>query len=931
MIQNNKTRFKFIILMLFSVCISTCFAADTITAKSKADSLPAVQFEKYSLPNGVQVILHIDRKLPIVHVNQWFHVGSMNEKPGKTGFAHVFEHIMFQGSKNAPGEYFTYVEKAGANLREGGVNGTTGNDRTNYFATVPSGNLEYLLWLESDRLATLIEDLDQKKLDNQRDVVRNERRMGIDNAPYGRLREILPENLFPPSHPYSWPVIGSHEDLKNASLEDVKDFFKTYYTPNNLSLVLAGDFNPEEAKKLIAKYYGSLQPGPALARPKKNIPFLSEEKIVEVNDRVPQTRIIMAWPTPAYFDKDDAELDVAGLILSDGLSSRLVKSLVYEKQLCSSIGAYQNGTEIAGYFLVDALLRKDADYREVEKEISRIIAELASNEPSKEELDRILTKMEFSFISNLERIGGFGGKSDLLNRYNVYFGNPDKFKEDFLRYQNMTPEDVKKATEKHLNTNRRLVIRFLPESSGRPAKEEFDRAKAPELGNDKDFEAPVPKRAILANGLEVVVIERNELPKVAVVLSSRAGSVMESIEKSGLANLVSSVMKKGSPARSAILLDEQFSNLGTSLDVACARENAYVSFEILKRNLEPALEIVSDIVKNPAFLDEEIERERKLITDSIAQQENDPPGLSARLTSVMIFGKEHPYGHPIAGFLDTLKGIKREELSEFHKKFWVASSSTLIFAGQVSLDEATKIAEKYFADWNAGNISKIDFPQPKPFEFKKIYVVDKQDAAQTHVAQILPGPDRFDADYYPLTMVDSIWGSGGFCNRLTLNLRENKGFTYRVRSGMYNGKVTGFWNANGLMQGDKTKEALIEFISELEGIAGKKAISDEEFNLSRDKRLKSFSQGFETLSSLVGKYSELVNLSLPLDEYNREYKVYKNMSLDKVKESASKWAVPEKSFFLLVGDYKKIEKGLNELNFGDVILIDKDGKPVEKK
>ena len=294
-------------------------------------------FEKYTLPNGLQVILHVDRKLPIVHVNQWYHVGSKNEQKGRTGFAHLFEHMMFQGSKNASEEYFTYVERAGANLQEGGVNGTTSSDRTNYFATVPSGNLENILWLESDRLATLLDATDIKKLDNQRDVVKNERRQGLENQPYGRWYPLALEAVFPTGHPYSWPVIGSQEDLTAASLTDVKEFFRRYYTPNNLSLVIAGDFDPAEAKRLVEKYFGAIPPGPALDRPARWVPVMNGEKIVEVNDRVPQERTYMAWPAPAYFTEDEAALNLATLILTDGLSSRLNKALVYDKQLCSAV------------------------------------------------------------------------------------------------------------------------------------------------------------------------------------------------------------------------------------------------------------------------------------------------------------------------------------------------------------------------------------------------------------------------------------------------------------------------------------------------------------------------------------------------------------------------------------------------------------------
>ncbi|MBV9958108.1 MAG: insulinase family protein, partial [Acidobacteria bacterium] len=305
--------------LLLSLALAGMWRAAAQTGASKDAQEVKINFEKYTLPNGLQVILHVDKKLPVVHVNEWFHVGSKNEKVGRTGFAHLFEHLMFQGSKNADGEYFSLVEKLGAS----DANGTTNNDRTNFFATVPSGNLEALLWVESDRLATLMDAMTKEKLDNQRDVVKNERRQSYENQPYGRAFKLLDENIFPAGHPYSWQVIGSHEDLTAASLDDVKDFFRTYYTPNNLSLVIAGDFDPAEAKRLIEKYFGNIPAGPPLDRPQWWIPKLDGEKIVEAYDRVPQERTYMAWPSPPIFRPGDAELDLTGSILTDGLSSRL--------------------------------------------------------------------------------------------------------------------------------------------------------------------------------------------------------------------------------------------------------------------------------------------------------------------------------------------------------------------------------------------------------------------------------------------------------------------------------------------------------------------------------------------------------------------------------------------------------------------------------
>jgi zinc protease len=436
--------------------------APSAPAASPPAAIPKIQFEKYTLPNGLQVILHVDRKLPIVHVNQWFNVGSKNERVGRSGFAHLFEHMMFQGSKNAAKEYFTYAEAAGANVREGGVNGTTNQDRTNYFATVPSGNLENILWLESDRLQTLPEAMTDAKLANQKDVVRNERRQGLENTPYGRWFKLIPENLFPSRHPYANDVIGVHEDLAAATLEDVRDFFRTYYTPNNLSLVIAGDFDAAEAKRLVEKYFGTIPPGPPLDRPAKGTPKLDGEKIVEVRDRVPQERTYFAWHSPAYFAPGDAELDLVATILSDGLSARLNKALVYDRQLASDTTAFQSNQPLTGFFVLWATARPGADLSQVEAIVTEEIARLARDGPTEEELNRARTKWEFNFVTGLEGIGGFGGKADILNQYNTFLGNPGMFEEDFARYRNATAATVKATVNEYLNTRNRLLVRFRP-------------------------------------------------------------------------------------------------------------------------------------------------------------------------------------------------------------------------------------------------------------------------------------------------------------------------------------------------------------------------------------------------------------------------------------------------------------------------------------
>ncbi len=909
-------------------------AGDTATKTGKdmpANSrgeIPDIQFEKYALPNGLQIILHVDRKLPVVHVNQWYHVGSKNERVRRTGFAHLFEHLMFQGSQHVPGEYFAIAEELGANLREGGVNGTTSFDRTNYFATVPSGNLERLLWLESDRLATLADVMTQEKLDNQREVVRNERREGLENQPYGRFWMLLVENLHPAGHPYDHPPIGSHEDLEAATLDDVKEFFRTYYTPNDLSLVVAGDFDPAEAKRLVEKYFGPIPPGPALERPGRWIPHLEGEKVVEVKDRVPQERTYMAWPAPESFGQDQYELDTASAILGDGLSSRLNKILVYEKQLCTDVSVFNASFEISGAFVVIATARPGYSLEEIERIVTEEIARLAKTPPTQAEVDRALAKREYAFVSGLESIGGFGGKADLLNMYNTYLGDPGGFGKELSRYRAVTPAGVRDAVARWLDNRNRLLIHFRPETADRDVASDLDRAQMPALGSDRPFIAPEVKSATLDNGLTLYVVERPELPKVAVSLATRAGAVADPGAREGVAHLTASTLYYGTKTRKALEIEESLGDLGTSVAGAAHREHAEIGFEVLKRNLDLALAIFADVVRNPTFPESEVAREKNLLIDDLAQETKDPYRLSSRIRGMLCFGPTHPYGRPLRGAPATVEAISRADLAAFHSTYWKPGTSALIVVGSVTLAEATDLAQKHFGGWSGGSAPSVTIPPPAPMGPGKIYIVDRPNAPQTVISQFVSAPKRKSDDYYALRLADAVWGGGGFGTRLNLNLREDKGYSYGVFSTVAQFNGAGIWRAGGGLQADKTKESLIEFAEELAGLAGKKPITADELETARTRWIRGYAQQFETYTRVAGQIAALWAESLPMTELQHEPAAVEEVTLDAVNAAAQKYAVPAQATYLLLGDRAKIEPGVRELNLGGVIVLDEDGKLV---
>jgi zinc protease len=754
--------------------------------------------------------------------------------------------------------------------------------------------------------------------------VKNERRQGLENTPYGRAFKLIFENVFPAGHPYSWPTIGSHEDLTAATFEDVKDFFRTYYTPNNLSLIVAGDFDPAEAKRLIEKYFGPIPPGPALDRPGRYVPSLSGEKVVDVADRVPQERVYVAFPTPPFFEKGDAELDLASLILTDGLSSRLQKALVYDRPLCSTVSANQISSEISGLFFVSATARPGVALADVERVATAEIARLAKDGPTDAELNRAKTKYEFQFVSGLEGIGGFGGKSDQLNRYNTFLGDPGKLAEDLGRYQGATAADVRAAVAKWIDTPNRVVVRFRPETSGRGTAAAIDRSKEPPSAPDAAFHPPDVKTATLPNGLEVYVVERPERPNVVAELAVRAGIVGDPAGKDGTATLVAQTISLGTKTRKALEIEDALGGLGTALGANAGREFSTLQVSVLKRNLAGALDLLADVALNPTFPAEEVDRERKRLLDGLAQDAKNPNALAGRIRPMLVFGREHPYGRPARGLPGTVAKIGRDDLAAFHATYFKPKGSAFILTGDITLAEATELAKKAFGSWAAGAAPSIPIPPPKPAPEGKVYVVDRQDAAQTVVAQFVPGPPRKTPDFDALTLADAVWG-GGFSGRLNLNLREDKGYSYGAFSNPALYREAGFWTGGAGVQTNKTKESVVEVVKEFKYLAGEKPITGKELDDARANRIRGYAQKFETLENVAGAIAETWWYGLPMTELARQPQGLAKASLADVNAAAKKYAVPAKSNLLLVGDLAKIEAGVKELNVGEIVKLDAEG------
>ena len=895
-------------------------------SRADAPTVPRIEFDTLRLANGLQVILHEDRKLPVVHVNLWYHVGSKNEKPGKTGFAHLFEHMMFEGSRNVKDEFISLMERAGANLSQGGINGTTNFDRTNYFETLPSGSLELVLWAESDRMAYLLDAVNQKNLDNQRDVVKNERRQSMDNVPYGTAVEIIFQNLFPEGHPYSWHIIGSMEDLSNASLDDVHDFFRTFYVPNNCTLTIAGRFEPDEAKELVERYFGPIAPGPPLERPERQEIELDREKRVRVFDRIPQDRLYLAWPAVAFFETDDAGLDLLTTILSDGKNSRLYKRLVYDEQIASDVSAFNHSLEIAGMVGVVATARPGVSLSELERQIDDEIRRFAKEGPTDEELARVKAGREFDFLSGLERIGGFGGKADRLNLYNTYLGSPDHFVEDFERYQSLKPRDVRRAA-KHYLLKPRLTVSFLREESLRPEQEEPDRSKMPELKPTARFDVPEVHTTVLGNGLKLHVVPRHEVPKIGVALLVKAGATSEPVERRGLAAMTAEMLEEGTASRSALQIEAELDRMGSQLSSGGSREWSMVSMDCLERHLPESLELMADVGLHPSFPGEELERLRKQRLDHILQDRANPSAIAGRIVRMKLFGAEHPYGWPIGGTEASVIEMNRSELERFYLRHFAPESSALIVVGDVDTGEAKELAERAFGSWSGEAYGDATLEEASRSS-REVFFVDRPGAAQSELRLAMLAPPRSTGDYYVLEVLNNVLG-GGFSGRLNLNLREDKGFTYGAFSGIRYARLQSLLLGSAPVESSVTRPAIEEMLSEFDALAGwSRPITEDELAHAKEALTRGFAQRFETLAQVAGEVAELEGYDIPLSQLAAYPDGVESVTLGELREAAARDLDTGKALLVVVGDGARVRADVESLGFGPLLAVDPDGEPL---
>lgn len=883
-----------------------------------------IAFEKYKLPNGLDVILHENHSIPMVAVNIWYHVGSKNEKRGRTGFAHLFEHMMFEGSQNHDTEYFESLEKIG-----GSVNGSTTEDRTNYYEDVPSNYLELALWLESDRMGFLLPAMTQEKLDNQRDVVKNERRQSYDNQPYGKTEELMLSMLYPQDHPYSWPVIGSMEDLSAASIEDVSEFFRTYYTPNNASLCIAGDFDPDDVKELVEKYFGPIPPGPPVDRLLAWIPELDGVKRTVAEDNVSLPRIYYAWHTPAHYAPGDAELDLVAGILSSGKTSRLYKALVYEMQIAQDVSAYQLSCALGSTFRLSATASEGHTLEELEEAIDVELEKIRTQGITLEELAQAQAIEEASFVRSLERLGGFSGKADRLNAYNIILGDPGKFQWDMERYTKATVADVQQYINQYLDPGKRAILHIIPQGKLDAATTTVDRSSKPTPKAEPSFTPPTIQRTKLSNKLNLLVIENHDLPLVHTNLLLKSGWAADPTDVPGAASLTAELLNDGTESRTALQIAEEVRHLGASMWTASSFDGSSMTINVLKRNLDPALELIADMAINPTFPEEELERQRKLCLGDIQQEAKQPVTVGRKAFSRILYGPDHPYGQPHtgSGTEKSIKAITRTDLVNYYQTNYFPNNAALVMVGDITLDEAREKAERAFQAWEPGNAVMSEVPEPTPFASTKVCIAHRPGATQSVIFAGNLGIRRSDPDYLACVVMNNAFG-GQFTSRLNMNLREDKGYTYGVHSFFHMARGMGSFMCYTQVQTEITKEATVEIVKEMQDMVGPRPLTDIELVDSKNNLTKKLPQQFQTYSGIASRLGGIFIYDLPDDEWYNFTSNVNAVNGAMATQAAKDHLHPDALLIIVVGDREKIGAGISELGLGEVCLIDAEGNPL---
>jgi len=884
-----------------------------------------IPYQRFVLDNGLTLLVHQDSKAPIVAVNVWYHVGSKNEPQGKTGFAHLFEHLMFNGSENFDKDYFKGLERLGAT----DTNGTTNEDRTNYFQNVPTSALDTVLWLESDRMGHLLGAITQEKLDEQRGVVQNEKRQ-FENQPYSGAYELTAHATWPAGHPYAHTVIGSMEDLDAAALEDVHQWFKSYYGPSNAVIAVAGDVEPEDVRARVEKFFGDIPPGPPVSHFEAWVPKMEGQRRQIMQDRVPQARIYKVWNVPQGGDPESDYLDLAAEVLASGKSSRLYKRLVYDEQIATDVEAYVDTREIASQFNIEATVKPDGDLGEVERAIDEELERFLAEGPTDEELARARTDMIAAFVRGIERIGGFGGKSDVLARNEVYYGDAGHYRVWLDRIRSATRADVHEAARKWL-ADGVYILEVHPFPEHEAAATGVDRsAGPPEPGTPPTAGFPGIQRAKLASGLEIVLAERHAVPLVSATLLIDAGYAADQFASPGTATLAMNMLDEGTATRTALEISDEAQRLGARIRSGSSLDTSNLSLSALKANLDDSLRLFADIALNPSFPEKELERLKKLQLAQIRQEKSSPIGMALRVFPALLYGHGHAYGNPYTGSgnAESVSKLTRDDLVRFHQTWFKPDNATLIVVGDTTMDEIRPKIDKLFKGWKPGEVPAKNLARVSQKDATQIYIVDRPDSIQSIIFAGQVVPPRANPHETAISTMNNILG-GTFTSRINMNLREDKHWSYGSRSIIVDARGQRPFIVFAPVQTDKTRESMVELMKEMRGIRSDHPVTATELGTAKDRLTLQLPGSWETIGEVSNAIDEIVRFGLPDDYYEKYPLEVRALGLDDVQAAADSVLAPDRLVWVVVGDRAKIEPGLKELGWAEIHYLDADGNPVQ--
>jgi len=933
----KKTLFAFYALF-FALLLAAC------TGQKKEEELK-IDYEKYTLPNGLEVILSVDRSDPIVALAVQFHVGSNREVEGRTGFAHLFEHMMFQQSENVgEDQFFKIIQNAGGTL-----NGGTSYDATTYYEVVPKNALEKILWLESDRMGYMINTVTQNAFNVQQNVVQNEKRQRVDNRHYGQTSEVIAKNLYPKGHPYSWTVIGNMDDLMNATVADVKEFHSKYYLPNNATLVLAGDFDVAEAKKLIEKYFGEIQKGPDVADPMPMpITLDSTKKLYYEDNFARAAQFHMVWPTVADNNDDAYALSYLAELLSRGKKAPLYKVLEKERKLTSSQYAYNYSMELAGTFNIVVTANDGISLQKVEDGVFEAFDMFDSTGFTKDDLERIKASQETDFYNGISSVLS---KAYQLAYYNEYKGDPGYYKTDLEKTKSVTKEDILRVYNKYIKGMPYLATSFVPKGQvdlvadgsvkadiaeeeivggdeveiAEVAEEEiaktptsFDRSIMPEDGPEPLLQLPVVWNEKLEDGMEVFGIEQSELPLVQFMVVLKGGHYLENLDKAGVANLVANLMTEGTKNKTPLELEEAIEKLGASVNMYASDNSLVISANTLARNYEQTLALVEEILLEPRWDEEEFDLAKTKILNQLNRQKADPNSLARDAFNDLIYGDEHIYSLNRMGTEETVSSITIDDLKDYYAANFSPSEASFLIAGDIQKEQVVNSLRSLASNWKA---KEVDFPEyelPEPIDASKVYFVDVPGAKQSVIMIGYLALSRNDPNFYPATVMNYKLG-GSFNGDVNMVLREEKGYTYGARTYFSGREIPGPFVATASVKSSATEESVQIFKDLMEQY--RNGIDEEELESTKNALIKSNARDFETLRALLGMLQNINMYNFPFDYVKNEEEIVRNFNLDEIKILAEQYIIPDKMYYVIAGDAVTQLEPLKAIGFGEPVLI----------